>query len=204
MEVERLQQVLLLELEEVPQLQVQLLSPLVVSPQLAVSLWQLFDLHVCTGLLLASSALKAVYTSSQQPVVGLPAAIGGGALCEGNTAALKIGQKYTKNTKSRIWGTFGVFLPYFASGAIFLFSRKLFPNLQKKNFIFLIQKILCNCNLRGSHGLVHPHCWSQASFSHLRKRSRKNTFALPLAFQFVALQRAQKSRRNFSAVHFLT
>ena len=43
-EVERLQQVLLLELEEVPQLQAQLLSPL----------------HVCTGLLLAS-----VYTSSQ-------------------------------------------------------------------------------------------------------------------------------------------
>ena len=72
-EVERLQQVLLLELEEVPQLEAQLLSPLVLSPQLAVSLWRLSGLHACTDLLLASSAPRAVYTSSQQPVVELPA-----------------------------------------------------------------------------------------------------------------------------------
>ena len=32
----------------------------------------------------------------------------------------EIHQKYTKN---EIWGIFGVFLPFFASGAIFLFSR---------------------------------------------------------------------------------
>ena len=77
-------QVLLLELEEVPQHLAQLLSPLVPLPQVADSSRRLFGLHACTGLLVALSALWAVYLFS---VAGCgsagSAAIGGGALCEG-------------------------------------------------------------------------------------------------------------------------
>ena len=82
-EVECLQQVHLLELEEVPQLQAQLLSPLVLSPQLAVSSRRLFGLYVCSGLLLAFSALKAVYTSNLNSRLWGYRLRGGGALCEG-------------------------------------------------------------------------------------------------------------------------
>ena len=67
-------------LEEVPPIgsapltPVPLSSPLqFLSPQRLLSFWQFFRLYVCTGLLLAFSALRAVYTSSQQPAVVVPA-----------------------------------------------------------------------------------------------------------------------------------
>ena len=75
MEVERFRQVLLLELEEVPQHWAQLLSPLVPSPLVADSSRRLFGLHVCTDLLVAFSARAGCGSAGS-------AAIGGGALCE--------------------------------------------------------------------------------------------------------------------------
>ena len=41
----------------------------------------------------------------------------------GNTATLKIAPKTSKIQKNMIFGTFGVFFPYFACGGVFLFCK---------------------------------------------------------------------------------
>ena len=61
-----------------------------------------------------------------------------------NTATLKIGQKYIKNTKKKtIFGIFCIFLPYVASGGVSLFCRgPSFSLVRPALFLFVLFRTL--------------------------------------------------------------
>ena len=52
-----------------------------------------------------------------------------------------MGQKYIKNAKNAIFGIFGVILPYFACGGVFVFCRG--PSFSHEFIAFRLIQMLC-------------------------------------------------------------